>query len=160
MADKKITLKNNKIVILKLVDTEGQEKYRALTKSYYKNAEGVLFVFAHDDKESFENIEKWLELFDENINNKDIPKFLIGNKNDLEKFEEKEESFNDFSNKHNISRYISTSAKDNVNITDIFQEMANLIALKFNKLGKQKNKKLKKLKAKKPSKCFICNSDL
>ena len=159
-AVKKMILKNNINVNLKLVDTGGQERYRALTKSYLKNTEGVLFVFAHNDKESFEHIEKWLEFFDENTDNINIPKLLIGNKNDLEKFEEKEESFKDFSKNHNISSYISTSAKTNVNITETFQEMANLITLTFNKSGKQKKKKLIKLKDKKPSNCFLCNNDL
>ena len=42
---KEITLKNGKTIKLKLIDTAGQEKYKALTKSYYKNADGVFFCF-------------------------------------------------------------------------------------------------------------------
>ena len=140
-SDKVLTLKNGEKVMLKLVDTAGQEKYNALTKSYYKNAQGVLFVFAHNDIETFKHIENWIELFEENTNNKDIPKFLIGNKNDLPKFDE-QESFNDFVNEHNILQYISTSAKDNINISEIFKEMAEIMDSKCNKMVIQHRKKL------------------
>ena len=150
-ANKEFTLNNKEKVSLKLVDTGGQEIYKAITKNYYKNANGVLFVFAHNDKDSFDHIREWIRLFDENCNDKDIPKFLIGNKNDLKKFDETE-SFDDFIKEHNILRYISTSAKDNINITQIFTEMAEIIDSKTNKTETQKNKKLNQKKKKK----FIC----
>ena len=158
-ANKELTLKNKEKVSLKLVDTGGQEKYKAITKSYYKNANGVLFVFTHDDKDSFDHIIEWIKLFDENCNNKDIPKFLIGNKNDLKKFDEEEETFDNFIKEHNIQRYISTSAKDNINITQIFTEMAEIIDSKTNNTETQKNKKLNKKKKKKFS-CFFSKADL
>ena len=53
---KKIKLKDGKEISLKLMDTSGQEKYSAVTKSYLKNAEGVLFVFALNNKESFDKL--------------------------------------------------------------------------------------------------------
>ena len=106
-SSKEYVLNNNIKIKLKLVDTAGEERYRSLAKGYYKNADGVLFVFAHNNKESYDHIIEWINLFDENNNNKEIPKFLIGNKNDLPKFDE-EESFNDFIKGHNILKYIST----------------------------------------------------
>ena len=71
---KEVKLKNGKKVQLKLVDTAGQEKYNALTKSYFKNVDGVLFIFDFNNLESFQNIEKWINLFEENNNGKGIPK--------------------------------------------------------------------------------------
>ena len=47
---KDIILKNGEKVQLKLLDTAGQEKYRALAKSYFKNADGVFFVYAINDE--------------------------------------------------------------------------------------------------------------
>ena len=158
-ADKELTLQNKEKVKLKLVDTGGQERYKSLAKNYYKNADGVLFVFAHNDKDSFDHIIDWIELFDQNTTNKEIPKFLIGNKNDLKKFDEEEETFDNFIKEHNIQRYISTSAKDNINITQIFTEMAEIIDSKTNKTETQKNKKLNKKKKKKFS-CFFSKADL
>ena len=137
-ADKELTLQNKEKVKLKLVDTGGQERYKSLAKNYYKNADGVLFVFAHNDKESFDHIIEWIQLFDENCNKKEIPKFLIGNKNDLKKFDE-QESFDDFIKQHNILRYISTSAKDNKknNISEIFKDMSETINKGYKTSDKQ-----------------------
>ena len=41
-------------VRLVLWDTSGQEKFRSLSKSYYKKAVGVLLVFSLEDRQSFE----------------------------------------------------------------------------------------------------------
>ena len=153
LAFKEITLKNNTKIILKLIDTAGQERYRALTRTYYKNADGALFVFAHDDKESFEHIENWKHLFEENNDSTKIPIFLIGNKNDQPKFN-KEDSFDDFIKENNITKYISTSAKDNINIDIIFEEMAEIINSKRRKKSEKQN--IKKLKPNK-SECVSCN---
>ena len=81
---KEIILENNATIKLKIMDTSGQEKFRALSKSYYKNADGVFFVFALNNMDSFKRLEEWIKTFNENyISNQDIPKFLVGNKNDL-----------------------------------------------------------------------------
>jgi small GTP-binding protein len=158
-AHKELTLQNKEKVKLKLVDTGGQERYKSLAKNYYKNADGVLFVFAHNDKDSFDHIIDWIELFDQNTTNKEIPKFLIGNKNDLKKFNE-QESFDDFIKQHNILRYISTSAKDNKknNISEIFKDMSEIINKTYKTSDKQyKLGKDDKNKNKAAKKC--CGSD-
>ena len=63
---KEIILKNGTKIQLKLIDTAGQENYLALTTSYIRNADGVLFIFAHDSEESFNNIKRWLNSFKDN----------------------------------------------------------------------------------------------
>ena len=81
---KEIILENNVTIKLKIMDTSGQEKFRSLSKSYYKNADGVFFVFALNNMDSFKKVEEWIKTFNENyISNQDIPKFLVGNKNDI-----------------------------------------------------------------------------
>ena len=98
---KDITLENNKKIRLRLVDTAGTEKYKSLSKQYFKNADGVLFIFSLFETDSFKNITSWMEVFSEerNSNNRSyIQKYLIGNKNDLEKKVGQEE-INDFQKK-------------------------------------------------------------
>ena len=157
-ADKELILKNNEKIKLKLVDTGGQERYRSLAKSYYKNVDGALFVFDHNDKDSFDHIIDWMQLFEENTTDLNIPKFLIGNKNDLGKLDD-EEIFTNFIKEHNILRYISTSAKNNINIAETFKEMAEIINPNFNKKGKQKVVKLKQ-KRKRMINCFLCKNEI
>ena len=80
---------------LKLIDTAGQENYQALASTYIKNADGVLFVFALNNQDSFHNIKKWLDNFKENNKaidfNKTILAYLVGTKSNLEHKISKEE---------------------------------------------------------------------
>ncbi len=173
-AFKEIILKNNKKIKIKLIDTAGQEKYRALTKSYFKNAEAVLFVFSHDHEDSLDKIKEFKELLNSYNTLKDIPQYLIRNKIDLleednvkddekSKIEEKysEESLKDFIKTNKFLKYISTSAKnENNNLDDIFKSLAETW---YQKCGKEKEQKLFLSKDKKKGKnngcCFI-KSDL
>ena len=60
---KDMDLKNGTRIRLKLIDTAGQENFQSLAKTYIKNSDAVFFVFAHDNRESFDNINKWLTQF-------------------------------------------------------------------------------------------------
>ena len=157
---KEICLENKKKIKLKVLDTAGQEKYNSLTKSYFKNADGVLFVFDLNRLESFENIENWINLYEQNNNRNDIPKYLIGNKSDLEKNVEKKK-IDEFINKYNYN-YEECSALDNINIDNIFQKMGEQIYNNY--LLKEKDQKNIKIsefveeKEKKTNKC-VCVFD-
>ena len=65
-----LEIKNNdKVEKLKfeilLVDTAGQEKFRAITKTYFKQADGILLLYDITNRESFEQIKIWLESLEE-----------------------------------------------------------------------------------------------
>ena len=75
---KEKVLKDGTEITLKLIDTAGQENYHALATTYIRNSDGVLFVFSHDSRESFNNIKKWLTSFKDNNQNIDsIRNFLL-----------------------------------------------------------------------------------
>lgn len=65
-------------------DTAGQEKYRALTELYYRNADIILICFDVANKKTFYDVKIWLDLINDNCNNKDRLIFMIANKDDLE----------------------------------------------------------------------------
>ena len=46
---------------LNLLDTSGQERFRSLPKSYYKNVDGVLLLFDINDKDSFKHVSNWMK---------------------------------------------------------------------------------------------------
>ena len=129
-SSKEIVLKNGTKVTLKLIDTAGQENYHALSTTYIRNSDGVLFVFSHDSRESFNNIKKWLTSFKENNQDidfdKEFPAFLVGNKCDLEHTIDDFEIEN-LKNEHNFYGYADTSAKDGIGIDDVFSEMGELL---------------------------------
>ena len=130
---KKINI-DNKIIRLEIWDAAGQERFKALTKLYYRNCYGVLLVFDITDEKSFINIKNWINEFDKHCNIPNVSKILIGNKCDL--LTEKkvsDEEIDKLCLKYNLN-YIETSAKDNTNVE-----------LSFNELGKQIKKNYKNI---------------
>ena len=110
---------------MRIWDTSGQERYRSITQNFYRNANGILFVFDVTKKESFNNIKLWLN--DSQNCEANISKILIGNKIDLE--EERavsNETIENFASKKEM-KFFETSAKEGTNIDLIFRELAELI---------------------------------
>ena len=142
---------DGKKIGLKIIDTAGQEKYRALAKSYYKNAQGALFVFSFDDKESFDHIQEWLNAFNDNGIN-DIPMFLVGNKCDVEQKVIDDNLIEELQKRTGLNNYKQTSAKENINIEELFNELSEKI-YEQNKIDIEKKQiqKLKKLEDTKKS---------
>ena len=116
----KILKIKNKELVLKLIDTGGQEKYRAIAASYFRRADVILFVFDLNNSGSFESIQYWLDFFEENNTGTNIKnKFLIGNKNDLEQKVD-QDLIDKLTEKNNIL-YMSTSAKTKHQIEQLFE---------------------------------------
>ena len=158
--NKEITLKNGTKIKLNIIDTAGQENYKALSASYIKNADGVLFVFAFNEKKTFEDISGWITNFKENSKvdfSEKLPAYLVGNKCDLDLVIDKED-IEKLKTEHKFFGYIETSAKEGNNINEVFQNMGEMFIQIY---GKRKNKQNVKLAAKhkKKSNCQMCKGD-
>ena len=153
---KEIKFNNKDKIILKLVDTAGKERFRSLTKSYFKNVDAVLFVFSMDDKDSFDTIKDWMELFKDNNSKEDIPKYLVGNKDDL-KIKVEQSLIDEFIKENNIP-YMSTSAKENKNVDELFEEIGKKLYTDFQKNGNKDQNRIKiNIIQKKKKKCCVTN---
>ena len=151
-----IELENKKKIKLKLIDTAGQEKFRSIVKSYYKNADAVLFIFALNDLESFNHISDWVVSFQEN-NGEKVTKYLVGNKYDVEIKTVDQQLIDNFSKENNFP-YKAVSASSNYNIEELFTELAEEIA-KNCKSGNQQSIQLEKVeikKGKEKKNCALC----
>ena len=116
---------DGKKVILRIWDTSGQERYRSITQNFYRNANGILFVFDITNRESFNNIKIWLT-DSENCETK-VTKILVGNKIDLkDKRTVDKEIIEAFAEKKDM-KYFESSAKEGINIDELFRELAELI---------------------------------
>ena len=152
---KDVTLSSGQKIKLKLIDTAGEEKYRSLSKSYFKNADVALFVFSLNNPVTFEHINDWVDLFKENHDKVDkIPKYLIGSKNDLE--QKVDQGKIDELAKNLGYKYISTSALRNDNIENLFNDISETVFKTYNPDKNQKTIKLKNKKPIKTTKCAIC----
>ena len=74
---------DDKIIKLQIWDTCGQEIYRSLISSFYKNAVIAMIVYSIDREESFKHLEYWINEI-KNNSNPTTRIILIGNKVDLE----------------------------------------------------------------------------
>ena len=119
---------------IKIWDTAGQEKYKSIATSYIKTCNGILLIYAINDRKSFENIEEWLKEVEEkkNTNNK-VPLVLIGNKIDLEneRVVSKEEG-EKLAEKYNIE-FFECSAKKGINVNEAFQYLVKMVFYVYEK---------------------------
>lgn len=122
-----VTLKiEDKVIKLHIWDTAGQERFKAITCTYLKNCNGFIYVYDISDKESFDNIENWTELAKAN-NNYSTFSFLVGNKNDKEDSRQVTTNEGEEYAKKNDFAFFETSAKNEVNVKEVF----NYFALKL-----------------------------
>ena len=74
----------NKEIDISLVDTAGQERFRSIAKKYYQGCDGILLLYDITNKDSFKQIESWIEsIHKSNHKNSKYIIILIGNKKDL-----------------------------------------------------------------------------
>ena len=115
---------NDKNIKLQIWDTCGQETYRSLITSFYKNASIAIIAYAINDEKSFNGIEAWLNEIKAQANPETII-FLVGTKSDLEnKRKVKREIAEQFKKAHDFNYFIETSAKTGFNTQNVFIEAA------------------------------------
>ena len=117
----------DKIVKLQIWDTCGQEVYRSLISSFYRNSSLAIIVYAIDNQESFDNLESWLD----EIKSQTHPYlkiFLIGNKVDLEDKRVIDRAIaEELVKEHKIDLFLETSAKTGYNAQKIFVKAAQIL---------------------------------
>jgi small GTP-binding protein len=118
---------NDTIIKLQIWDTCGQELYRSLVSSFYRNTSLGIIVYSIISKESFENIEQWLKDL-KTYSNPDIKLFLIGNKLDLEneRVISKKEG-ETLANNYKFNLFMEASAKTGINAQNIFIEASKIL---------------------------------
>jgi len=120
-----ITIDGNQIK-LQIWDTAGQEKFRSITRSYYRGAAGCLLVYDITRRETFDHLPSWLDDC-RKYSNQNITIMLIGNKSDLDgKRQVTREEGEEFARKNNLT-FLETSAKSAENVEQAFLESAQAI---------------------------------
>lgn len=116
----KRNIMDNEIEFL-IWDTAGQEYYDSITRRYYKGANAAIIVFAVDNLESFNSVEKWKDKITSECGK--IPIYLVMNKIDLENHIVKQSDLEKKSQQIKIP-YYSISVKENKNVEMLFQNLA------------------------------------
>merc|ERR1712093_609036 len=125
---------NGKNIKLQIWDTAGQERFRNITASFYRGAHGIVLVYDVTNKNSFDNINSWLEDIARHhgygssssslVNKPSI--ILVGNKCDMPKKVVSTETAQRFAEKNGL-QFIEASAKDSSNVETAFVNLVSEI---------------------------------
>lgn len=120
-------------VKLQIWDTAGQERFRTITATYYRGTQGVMVVYDVSNLDTFGNVRRWLQEIEQNCD--DVVRILVGNKCDSPDKKVSTEEGQALANQMNIS-FFETSAKDNLNIEKVFDEITKqVMRMKKDKLA-------------------------
>ena len=137
---KTMTLKSGKTVKIQIWDTAGQDRFRAITKNYYKSAHGVILIYDITSIQTFENVKSWIsQIRDEASAN--IVIYIVGNKIDIDeerkiKKEEGQKLADEFG-----FPFTEASAKNGININETFEDIVEKIDEIYSKKDTEKGEK-------------------
>ena len=121
--------------------TAGQERFRSIPKNTIKGADGILIMYAVDNKKSFDAIKKWINNIKDCLNIDKIGLIVTGNKCDVPESEVQvdKEMAKDLEEKEKVS-VMEVSAKNDINVNEAFikliEQMIKLgIGKKRKKMG-------------------------
>lgn len=131
---------DGKIVKLQIWDTAGQERFRSIVASYYRGTYGILLCYSITDRQSFENLEKWLK----DCHQYALPNvkiILCGLKCDCDN--KRIVSYDEgklFAENHGF-KFIETSAKNDIHISDAFEQITRESITEFGNIISNSQKK-------------------
>ncbi|KIM30205.1 hypothetical protein M408DRAFT_328277 [Serendipita vermifera MAFF 305830] len=101
-------------------DTSGQERFRFITKAYYRGVGGAILVYDIADHSSYINVARWLKDLRDNMN-PGTPILLLGNKSDLSQPREvTTQEARNFAAAEGLD-FAETSALDGSNVENAFR---------------------------------------
>ena len=148
---KTMILEEQKIVKVQIWDTAGQDKFRAITRNYYKGASGIILIFDVTNIKSFENIKKWINEIKEEIS-ENVSIVLIGNKIDNVKERKITKEQGEKIASEIGTKFFETSAKTGEGINESVFYLVKIIYENDPEI-KKKGQNLKKYKKKKRKFC-------
>ena len=102
------------------------ERFRTLTRNYYRNAHAAVFVYSMSEASSLHYLAQWIrdtESFAPNAT-----RMLVGNKADLEATGEIDETTaHSFATAHKFELHFKTSCKTNEGIGEAFSKLARAL---------------------------------
>jgi small GTP-binding protein len=150
---KTMTLKSGKVVKLQIWDTAGQDRFRAITKNYYKGANGIILIYDVTSIQTYENVKNWITQIREEAS-PNVIIYIAGNKIDLEEERKiKTEEGQKLAGELGLP-FFETSAKTGVNINESFEDLVEKIDVVYSKLEeKTRGNKVKVYQAKTKKGC-------
>ena len=109
---------------LSIWDTAGVERFRTLTRNYYRNAHAAVFVYSVSEASSLHYLAQWIK--DTQNFAPHAVRMLIGNKEDLEP-EIDPTTAKSFATAHEFELQFLISCKTNSGIGEAFEQLARAL---------------------------------
>lgn len=130
---------DDEICNLEILDTAGQDEYKPLVNGWIRSSDGFILVYDVTSRQTFEEVK---DFYENVVQTKDTTKFplvLVGNKCDLiDRKKVDTEEGKKLANKWGCP-FIEVSAKDKINDTACFYEIARQLR-SYDKSRKNKKK--------------------
>ena len=142
---KNITLENGEAIKVQIWDTAGQDRYKSITKSYIKGANGIILIYDVTKRKTFEGIQNWVKQIKEQVSQR-VCVALVANKiDDVEKREVTKEEGTRLGKDIGYPFYES-SAKDGININECFDNLIKQIYINYTNTSGNNSTKLEENK--------------
>ena len=124
---------------LQIWDTAGEDRFRAITKNYYKGANGIILIYDVTNLQTYENVKNWITQIREEAN-PNVIIYLAGNKIDIPEDSRAVKTSDGLkiADEYQLP-FKETSAKDGMNVNEIFQELVEKIDEVFSKIEQPKD---------------------
>ncbi|KAF0308918.1 GTP-binding protein Di-Ras2 [Amphibalanus amphitrite] len=137
---------NKNICTLQITDTTGSHQFPAMQRLSISKGHAFVLVFSVTSRQSLEELRPIFEVIREvkSGSEEDIPVMLVGNKCDENENREVSHTEGEEQAKKWRCNFLETSAKNNTNVKELFQELLNMDKTRTMTLqmdGKKKSQK-------------------
>ena len=123
---KSMKLKSGKNIKLQIWDTAGQDRFRAITKNYYKGSHGIILIYDVTNVQTFENVKQWVSQIREEAS-ANVIIYIAGNKIDMEEERKVNKEEGEKLAEELGFPFVETSAKSGININETFEDLVERI---------------------------------
>jgi len=128
---RKTTTVDGEEIVIDLLDTAGQEEFRALREKWILSSDGFIIVYAINSRESYEMIDNFISQVTKTVDKEKskLALTLIANKADLESKREVGRAEGESKAKEigPDVRFVETSAKERTNVDEPILDLIRLI---------------------------------
>jgi Ras-related protein Rab-11A len=121
---------DGKNVSLQIWDFAGEEKFRFLLPGIMNGANGTILMFDITRYVTFQNLIKWLNVFNtaNETHDQKVPVIIVGSKIDLEGLRTvPSDEGKKFVKEHKLVEYIECSSKNGENVEEIFKAITKIM---------------------------------